>query len=244
VALRPACVGQFLRAPALWWLVLAAGTTNATFNWAVTIGDVVRVVLLFYLMPAWSVLLAWPLLGEKPDRPCLLRLLLALAGVVIVLKSPDSPWPIPQGSADWLALLGGLSFALTNVMLRKLGHSPSEGRMFAMFAGGTVMAALAGLAGMAAGVVMAPQLPASGWPLALALCVAFLISNLALQYGAARLAASTTALVMLTELLFASVSSALLGAADFSVRTWVGGSLIVLAAVLAALAPSKDAQPH
>ena len=29
------------------------------FNWAVTVGDVVRVVLLFYLMPAWSVLLAW-----------------------------------------------------------------------------------------------------------------------------------------------------------------------------------------
>ena len=38
--------------------MLAAGTTNATFNWAVTLGDVVRVVLLFYLMPLWAVLLA------------------------------------------------------------------------------------------------------------------------------------------------------------------------------------------
>ena len=39
--------GQLLRTPTLWVLVLAAGTTNATFGWGVTIGDVVRVVLLF-----------------------------------------------------------------------------------------------------------------------------------------------------------------------------------------------------
>jgi drug/metabolite transporter (DMT)-like permease len=59
-----------------------------------------------------------------------------------------------------------------------------------------------------------------------------------LQYGAARLVASTTALVMLTEILFASVSSAWLGAAEFSIRTLIGGGLIVLAALLAALAPA------
>src|SRR5687768_16584847 len=49
--------------PELLLLMAAAGITNVGFNWAVTVGDVVRVVLLFYLMPAWSVLLAWPLLG-------------------------------------------------------------------------------------------------------------------------------------------------------------------------------------
>ena len=62
---RPAQLGQLLRAPALWVLVLASGTTNAAFNWGVTIGDVVRVVLLFYLMPLWAVLLARLLLGER-----------------------------------------------------------------------------------------------------------------------------------------------------------------------------------
>ena len=65
---RPAAWGQLLRTPALWVLVLAAGTTNATFNWGVTIGDVVRVVLLFYLMPLWAVLLARLLLGEPLTR--------------------------------------------------------------------------------------------------------------------------------------------------------------------------------
>ena len=36
---------------ALCLLMVASGVTNVAFNWAVTTGDVVRVVLLFYLMP-------------------------------------------------------------------------------------------------------------------------------------------------------------------------------------------------
>ena len=45
---------------------------------------------------------------------------------------------------------------------------------------------------------------------------------------------------MLTEILFASGSAALLDAAEFPPRLLIGGGLIVLAALLAALAPSND----
>ena len=226
--------------PPLWLLGAAAGLTNVGFNWAVTIGDVVRVVLLFYLMPAWSVLLAWWLLGEKPSAGSLLRLGLAMAGVLVVLKTPGSAWPVPQGAADWLALAGGLSFALTNALLRKLGHTPGASRMLAMFGGSGLMATAAALAGMAAQAVPGPALAAAGLPVLLALGLAFMASNAALQYGAARLAAGTTALVMLTEILFASLSSALLGAAEFTPRILLGGAMIVLAALLAAMAPSAE----
>ncbi|WP_309679017.1 EamA family transporter, partial [Polaromonas sp.] len=228
----------FVAHPGLWLLGLSAGVTNVGFNWAVTVGDVVRVVLLFYLMPAWSVLVAWVLLGEKPTAASLLRLLLAMTGVLIVLKTPHSPWPLPHSGADWLAIMGGFSFAVTNALLRKLGHAPSRSRMLAMFGGGGLVAAAAALLGMSQQLVPAPALQAAGIPVALGLGLAFMASNAALQYGAARLAASTTAIVMLTEILFASASSAALGAADFSPRVLLGGSLIVLAAVLAALAPS------
>jgi len=223
-------------------LLVASGLTNVGFNWAVTVGDVVRVVLLFYLMPAWSVLMAWVLLNEKPSTGSLLRLALALAGVVIVLKSPGSPWPVPASIADWLALMGGLCFALTNVLLRKHGQTPTESRMLAMFGGGAIMASVAAWAGMSAQIVPPPAFAVAGVPAALGLCLAFLLGNMALQYGAARLAASTTALVMLTEILFASASSAWLDAAEFSTRTLAGGSLIVLAALLAALAPEAPAK--
>ena len=74
---RPAAARGMLRRPGLWLLLLATGMTNVGFNWAVAIGDVVRVVLLFYLMPGWAVLLAWLVLGERPTRASLLRLVLA-----------------------------------------------------------------------------------------------------------------------------------------------------------------------
>lgn len=233
---RPGAWRGFGQHPSLWFLVLASGLTNLGFNWAITLGDVVRVVLLFYLMPAWSILLAWWLLGERPTRPALLRLALALTGVALVLKTSDSPWPLPQSLPDWLALLAGFCFAMTNVLLRRLEHTPGASRVVAMFGGGAAMTAAVAVWGMGQGLVGA--VPDLAWPwvwVALAFTVALLLANVGLQYGAARLSAHTTSLVMLAEVVIASVSSVAMGAAQFGWRTALGGALIVLAAALSAL---------
>jgi len=193
-------------------------------------------------MPAWSVAVAWLLLGERPGRPALLRLVLALTGLFIVLKRPDMPWPVPESLADGLALMGGLSFAVTNVLLFKLRASPESARMLAMFGGGALMATLTALTGLLTGVVQHGAAPTAAWaPMLGLLTLAFLLGNLALQYGAARLAAHTTALVMLSEVVFASVSSVILGAAQWDARTGMGGGLILLAALLSVLpGPRKE----
>jgi drug/metabolite transporter (DMT)-like permease len=233
---QPSAWRGLMKHPMLWLLMLAAGLTNVGFNWAVTTGDVVRVVLLFYLMPAWVVLLAWLILGERPRTASLLQLALALCGLVVVLKTPAVPWPVPESLADWLALAGGLCFALTNVLLRHLNETPAASRMLALFGGGTVMSLLAAFAGLRLGLVSPPPMLSTDWAgLALMLSLAFLAGNLGLQYGAARLRASTTSLIMLSEVVFASVSSVALGAAELSQRTLLGGALILLAALLSVL---------
>lgn len=236
VLLMPASARSFLRTPKLWLLAVAAGLTNICFNWAVTLGDVVRVVLLFYLMPAWSVLLAWRLLGERPHFLALLRLLLAFAGVALVVLPPGAPLArLVSGlsATDFLAVAGGFCFALTNVFLRRFHDTPERERMVAMFSGGFLMAAVGAGVATATGLIGAPPAPAVGWLLVAAgLALAFVLGNFGLQYGAARLAAGTTALIMLSEVLFASVSSVLLGAAQLSPRMLAGGALIVLAALL------------
>ena len=61
---RPGSVRGLIAHPHLLALAAAAGLTNVGFNWAVTLGDVVRVTLLFYLMPLWSIGLAWWLLRD------------------------------------------------------------------------------------------------------------------------------------------------------------------------------------
>lgn len=240
LAVRPGAWRGLIDQPALWLLALASGLTNAGFNWAVTVGDVVRVVVLFYLMPAWALLLAWLVLGERPRPAALARLVLAFAGVLVVLLPAEGHFDAagPLRLSDALALLGGFSFAATNVLLRRLRGAPGASRMFAMFGGGACLASAGALIGLATGTVGALPAPAFGWcAVAALLALAFLVGNYALQYGASRLPASTTALVMLTEVVFASASAVALGATALEARTLAGGALIVAAALLAALQP-------
>lgn len=245
VTLRPGALKQAWQYPALLLLAASSGLNNVAFNWAVTVGDVVRVILLFYLMPAWAVLLAWRLLGERPTPMALLRLLLAFGGVVLVLLPRDaSLLGLVAGLslADALAVLGGFMFALTNVLLRRFQSIPAQARMLAMFAGCTSMGLLTALAASSMGV--APGFPAFDfrWLLvALGLAALLMLGNWALQFGAAHLPSGVTSVVMLSEVVFASVSSVLIAHESLSSRTLAGGALIMGAALLAAVgrAPEK-----
>ncbi len=233
---RPAAWGQLLRTRSLWPLVLASGITNAAFNWGVTVGDVVRVVLLFYLMPLWAVLLARLLLHEPLTRAAALRVALALTGAAVVLWPAQGMGglPVPRSLPEWLGVLGGFSFALNNVMLRREAAQPEAARALAMFLGGMAVAGGLATAFSAAGSVPLPPAPAPGWMLgALALAGLFLAGNLSLQYGAARLPANVTAVIMITEVLFASVSAVWLGAGVVTPALALGGALIVGASLLA-----------
>ncbi len=237
VLARPLALAQVLRTPALWVLVAAAGTTNAAFNWAVSIGDVVRVVLLFYLMPLWVVVLARVLLKEALSGLAAVRVLLALAGAAIVLwPEGGQGLPLPRSLPDWLGVLGGFSFALNNVMLRREAQRSEESRALAMFLGGVLVAGCLATVMVWRCQAAWPPSPSLAWvPVAGALSVFFLLSNVALQYGAARLPANVASVVMLTEVLFASVSALLLGGGVMTPALALGGSLILLAALLSTL---------
>jgi drug/metabolite transporter (DMT)-like permease len=232
---RPAAWRELFSHPALWLLVLASGTTNAAFNWAVTIGDVVRVVLLFYLMPLWAVLLARLLLHEPLTRGAMLRVALALGGALVILSPPGGGLPLPRTLAEALGVLGGFSFALNNVMLRREAARSEGARALAMFVGGATVAGLLATLLTPGGTVAPLPAMAGGWLLGvLALAGFFLAGNLALQYGATRLPANATAVIMLTEVVFASVTALALGAGTLDLRLAIGGAAIVGAALLAA----------
>ncbi len=223
-----------LRTPGLWMLALATGLTNAAFNWGVATGEVVRVVLLFYLMPLWAVGLAWWLLGERITAWAAVRVLLALGGALLVLSPADGGWPRFNGLADWLGLIGGVGFAFINVMLRRAAHHSSAERALAMFSGGVCLPALAGLVLSAQGLV--PGWPAFSWDwawLAAAMGVAFFAANLAMQYGASQIPVHITSVVMLTEIVFAAGSAVWFGGETLKPVVLMGGGLILVAALLA-----------
>lgn len=223
-----------LRTPGLWMLALATGVTNAAFNWGVATGEVVRVVLLFYLMPLWAVGLAWWLLGERITAWAAVRVLLALGGAMLVLRPADGGWPQFNGLADWLGLIGGVGFAFINVMLRRAAHHSSGERALAMFCGGVLLPGVMGWVLSAQGMV-------PGWPvfsldwawLAAAMGVAFFAANLAMQYGASQIPVHITSVVMLTEIVFAAGSAVWFGGETLKPAVLMGGGLILVAALLA-----------
>jgi drug/metabolite transporter (DMT)-like permease len=229
-----------LTSPALWALAMAAGATNVGFNWSVTTGDVIRVILLFYTMPAWAVLLAWWLLKETPTAAAFVRLIIAFAGLWLVLWQPGSGWPVPREFADVLALVAGFMFALNNVLLRR-GHAyPSGARVLAMFFGGVVLNSVVALVGFGLGSLPAPQPSGGQWlPIALGLSMAIIAANVALQYGASRLTSAATSIIMLSEVVFASVSSIALGASVFEAHIGFGALCIMTAALMAAVAKPR-----
>lgn len=218
------------RHPALLGVGLATGLTNASFNMAVAYGDVVRVILLFYLMPVWTVILARLVLHEAITPRSLARVALGLGGAFIVLYQPRLGLPLPQSLPDWMAVASGLLFAVTNVLLRRL-HGFSDGtRAVAMLVGSGVFASLLGVVLSAAGMVAWPlPLPMAAVPVVALWAVLFLVSNLSLQYGVARLPANIAAVIMLAEILVATFSAWMLGAAELRPQDLIGGVLIIAA---------------
>jgi drug/metabolite transporter (DMT)-like permease len=235
VLFRPRALSQLWASPSLWTIAIAAGVTNGAFSWAMAIGDVVRVILLFYLMPIWTALLARVLLDEKITWLSVCRTVLALAGAGLVLKPESGGLSLPSSLSDWLGLIAGAAFALNNVMIRRSADQPREGRTLAMFVGGLVLpASVATALGVALPATLQTSFDGYALSLVAALGIVIFIANHALQYGVSRLPANVTAVVMLTEVVFAAISSVLILGTVLTGWMFAGGALIVLASILAA----------
>ena len=109
-----------------------------------------------------------------------------------------------------------------------------------MFFGGMAVAGGLALLLGAVGQVDGPPAPRADWVLAaLLLTGAMLAANLALQHGAGYLSASTTSVIMLTEVVFATASSVWWGDQRLTAQVGLGGGMIVAAAVLAGIDPGS-----
>ncbi len=112
---------QSLRPPPLLPVILIGLCQTAAFQgleqWALVGGGAGRVALLAYTMPFWAVLLAWPMLAERPQPRHWLGLALAAAGLVCILE----PWHgLGSPASTALALAGGAAWAAGTVLSKRL----------------------------------------------------------------------------------------------------------------------------
>jgi drug/metabolite transporter (DMT)-like permease len=215
----------------LLWLALASGWTNVAFLLAVLDGEVVRVLILFYLSPLWATLLGRWLLAEPIGWHTGAMLALGLVGTLVMLWQP-SALRVPLGASDGLALSAGFGFALTNVMTRRL--RALDDRVKTQWAWiGVVMVSLAWL--WLEGAAW-PDVPMAGWWGALALGVGgFFFSTLAVVYAVSRMPVQRSSVIMLFEIVVGAISAWLLAGESIEWREWLGGTLIVGAGLIATL---------
>jgi drug/metabolite transporter (DMT)-like permease len=213
-------------------LLIAAlgGWATAALVTSLAAGSVVRVMLLFYLAPVWTILAARIFLGEAFTRLRLIALGLALAGLAATLGGPEI-FSTPLSAIDMLALSSGLAFAFNNVAIR-VGHGlPDTVRAVAINAGCALISfgfmcleakPMQTLNVMQLGILSALNL---FWVLP---------GTLATFYGVARLDAGKAAILLLAELVVGVFSAVLIGGEQLSMQEITGGFLILTAAIIEA----------
>jgi len=92
---------------------LFGGIANSCFITALMFGEVMRVMLLFYLAPVWGVLGGALFLGERITLARAAGTALAVVGAVLVLGGSEA-LARPFARSDLLGLASGLFYALTN----------------------------------------------------------------------------------------------------------------------------------
>jgi drug/metabolite transporter (DMT)-like permease len=118
--------GQSLRVPRELWprLVLAAILNVAC--WMVLMGLALlwlpasEAALIAYTMPVWASMLAWPVLGERPNLLRVISLLMAFAGLSAIMGGNGLAASLEKLPGIIMALGGAVGFAVGTVLAKKL----------------------------------------------------------------------------------------------------------------------------
>ena len=210
-------------------LGLAAGWTNLAYVLAVLEGEVVRVLLLFYLSPLWTVLFSRFLLHEKLNRAGVAVMALAAGGALAMLWQPGE-WPLPANRAEWLGLSAGVMFAASNVISRHLDGVTEGAKAVSVWAGVAVLTVI-GLALKPAELDFMADAEAGTWLLLIG--VGLLIGSMtyAVQYGLARVPANQAIVIFLSELVVAAIAAYFLSDERMGVQEWIGAAMIITASL-------------
>ena len=214
----------------LHFIGLATGISLVLYADAMLYTEVVRGMLLYYMTPVWSLILARIVLGEVITTPRMFAIILGILGMLVMLGI-DVGVPLPRNTGDWMGLLGGLGWAVAAVLLRKDDGSHAMEFTVSYFFWGSVAAVVLALSPVAGDI----ELPAmsSVWqvlpwflPVALVLVVPAAWTAL---WGSPYLNPGVVGLLFMTELSVGAATAAMWAGEPFGWRELIGVVLITFA---------------
>ena len=215
-----------------WLLALVAGYTNISYVLAVIDGEVVRVMLLFYLSPVWTIFLAHFMLNEDTQKRHYIAVFISLIGAFIMFWEPGYLIHLDSKS-DWLALSSGLGFAITNVMTRKHAHMTVNQKALAIWLGVIVVAMICIMFDKNAMPTLDFFRPVDA-AIMMVIALSLFLSTLLVQFGVTQIKAVEASSFFLFEIVVAAISSYFLVGESIALKEWLGGILIIAGVILSA----------
>ena len=210
---------------------ILSGLTLFLYTLAFLYTDVVRAMLLFYLTPIWSTLLAAFVLGESITLPRVIAISLAALGMLIIFGLGLNI-PIPNNIGDWLGLCSGITWAVTVVRIRKYESESATDMTIGFFFWCAVMA-------LTICLVLAPNnVPSFGqmkptlvwlFPFRAIIVIPGAFASL---WGPKFVSPGLASLLMMTEIIFGSITAALFANEPFGLREITGVMLIASASLI------------
>ncbi|WP_345986692.1 DMT family transporter [Sulfurimonas sp. HSL-1656] len=243
--LTPVLMAQFAQwrehKRAMGMILLFGGGANLAFTYALINGEVIRVMVLFYLLPVWGVLGGKFFLREGVDLWRWLGAALAVTGAFVILGGFDALGGAPSW-IDLIALLSGLLFAMNNLVFRAAAEVPVASKITVMFYGCLILAG----ALLALGVEELPYDADSDAWLALAAYAVLwlLLANIGSQWGVSHMEAGRSSIIIIMELITAVISATLIAGERMDAMEMIGGVLILTAALIEALRTKEDDLPE
>lgn len=193
--------------------------------------DVVRAILLIYLMPIWGFLLARIVAGELITPVRWLSMALGLGGILVIF-GVDVGIPLPRNLGDWMALGAGMVWAVASLMLLTDENSDAINYTVMFFFWGAVIAGVLALVATGQNHLQAVDWSTlstvAAWVIALSLIV-WIPAAFATVFAPAYLNPGIIGLLFMTEISVGVVSAAILAGEPFGTREIVGVCLITLA---------------
>jgi len=212
-------------------ILLSSGWTNTAFILAIIDGEIMRVILLFYLSPLWSTLLARVVLREQLTRRSYVTLILAIVGAVLILWDPSSGTPWPTTYTDWLALSSGFAFAFTNLFTHMANRVSIRMKVAVTWMGVVLVSGVILLIGKNQVVWPDVQTALSAMGIG---AIMLSVMTSCVVYGVTYMPVHRSAIILLFEIVVAAVSSYALTQERMDLFEWIGGAIVILAAYLAA----------
>ncbi len=116
---------QSLRVPEGQWLRICISAFLNITSWVVMMGFALTILpaseaaILAYTMPVWTAVLAWPVLGERLTPLRVVAMIMAFAGIVVLMGGSGVEASVAKLPGIVLALATALTYALGTIYLKR-----------------------------------------------------------------------------------------------------------------------------